>query len=248
MKISDITTTIKKRISDYIEFDVDEIFDQSDFITIFGGSVRDSIAGLDIHDVDILCMSKSAEKLRYFLTHKYNYKSLDLYDIDTINMYKGISLISEPWTLMNENKKIIQIIKPTLNNQGLKSHTTSVTDQYIDAYRYLIKNIDLSCCGVFIEKDFYISKIADDNDGIILKEACDYAIAHCLSKSFKINKSAVLYNEDRTNFREDKLIKRGWTNLYPDYFTFDAKKTNLVQERLVKIIQLELESDYDYKI
>ena len=105
--LKDLTEKVKKGISDYIGFNVQEIFDQSDYITIYGGAVRDSIAGMDIHDVDILCVSKSAKILYKFLNSKYNYKRLDLYDLDALNMYKGIRIISEPWTLMNDNGKII---------------------------------------------------------------------------------------------------------------------------------------------
>ena len=62
--LKDLETKIIKRISNYIGFDVNEIFGVSDQITIFGGAVRDSLAGLEIHDIDILCMNESAHKLR----------------------------------------------------------------------------------------------------------------------------------------------------------------------------------------
>jgi len=44
--LKDLTEKVKKGISDYIGFNVQEIFDQSDYITIYGGAVRDSIAGM----------------------------------------------------------------------------------------------------------------------------------------------------------------------------------------------------------
>ena len=65
-----LTNKITERISDYIEFDVKQLFEVSDYITIYGGAVRDSIAGLEIHDVDKLCMSQSAQKLLLYLTTK----------------------------------------------------------------------------------------------------------------------------------------------------------------------------------
>ena len=232
--LKDLTEKVKKRISDYIGFNVQEIFDQSDYITIYGGAVRDSIAGMDIHDVDILCMSQSAEKLYKFLNKKYNYKRLDLYDLDALNMYKGIRIISEPWTLMNDDKKIIQLIKPYYR-KGLETETL-----YIKAYTDLIKNVDISCCGVFLE---------DGIDGILLKEACKYAIIHCLSKSFELQKWSKLFNDERTSFREDKLIKRGWTNLnkLPNLFEID---TSIYQkrDRKLKLLELDFKTDYDFKI
>lgn len=65
-------------------------------------------------------------------------------------------------------------------NQGTESN-------YINAYKDLIKNVDISCCGVFLEEDIM--------DGILLKEACKYAIIHSLSKNFELQKWSKLFNE-----------------------------------------------------
>ena len=240
MKLEEITNNITKKITEYIEFDIKELFNQSDCITIYGGAVRDSIAELEIHDIDILCMPKSSEKLRNFLIDYKNYKILDFYDIDTLNMYKGISIIQNPWTLINKNNKIIQIIRPKFGDARFQN----ADELYKTAYYSLIKNVDLSCCGVFIEKK---------NNIISLKESCKNSIVQCISKTFEINKWATLYNSDRTNFREDKLIRRGWINLNPDiYYSASNKikrnKIKLKYQRMMKIILLELEFEYDYKI
>jgi len=148
--LKDLQNKVEKRISDYIEFDVKELFEVSDYITIYGGAVRDSLADLEIHDIDILCMPDSANKLKKYLK-KYNYISLDLYDPDSLNMYHGISLIAEPWTLMNDNKKIIQIIRPRWKGQINPNTHKMNGDGYQQAYHDLIKNVDISCCGVFLE-------------------------------------------------------------------------------------------------
>lgn len=253
MTLQEITKKITKRISDYIEFDVNEIFEQSDYITIYGGAVRDSIADLEIHDVDILCMSKSAEKLAKFLKEKYNYKRIDLYDIDSVNMYKGISLISEPWTLMNDNKKIIQIIKPnfkqpTYNKVPILSE---LLYNYETAYRSLIKNVDLSCCGVFIENGVYTNNKNEKYEGIVLREASKNAIVNCLSKTYEVNEWATLFNNDRTVFRDDKLSKRGWYKLSNNNYPFTPFGQDIIKkqhEREIKIKSLELYTNYDYKI
>ena len=244
MKLKDITSKIIKRISEYVEFDVNEIFAQSyginsNDITIYGGAVRDSIAGLEIHDVDILCMSKSAEKLRQFLINCKNYKTLELYDLDALNMYKGIPIILEPWTLINKNNKIIQIIRPSFG----PVNDNNYEKQYQNAYYNLIKNVDLSCCGVFIEKNI--------NNNILLKEACKNSIVQCFSKTFEINKWSLLYNTERTNYREYKLSNRGWINLEREKDKFininDKYKIKIIKRKM-KIMSIELKSDYDYKI
>ena len=235
--LKDLEVKVIKRISDYIGFDVNEIFNVSDQIVIFGGSVRDSLAGLEIHDIDILCMSESAHKLREFLT-QYNYVHVDLYDQDSLNMYKGISLISEPWTLMNSDRKIIQIIRPA---------AYKTMSEYSTAYKNLIKNVDISCCGVFLEKT---------ENGIQLKEACKDAIVHSLSKIYEVNKHFKMYSQDRTMHRTNKLNNRGWISLYrlmtktSDLLSsFGLKSSDILKyNRLHKLNTLEFKPERDYKI
>jgi len=238
--LKDLQNKVEKGISDYIGFDVREIFNQSDYITIYGGSVRDSLAELDIHDIDILCMSESAKKLRDFIVDEKNYQPLDLYDADALNMYKGISMIEEPWTFMNDNKKIIQIIRPRYAGYTtkVKNDLNHIT-KYQLAYYELIKNVDLSCCGVFLE----------NNGEIKLKEACKSAIIHCLSKTFKIQEWSKLYNKDRTMTRERKLTERGWDNLSePSFNMYIDKGYYIKKTRKLKLIELEFKPEYDFKI
>jgi hypothetical protein len=238
--LKDLQDKVEKGISNYIGFDVKEIFNKSDYITIYGGSVRDSIAGMDIHDIDILCMSTSAQKLREFIVNEKNYQPLDLYDVDTLNMYKGISIIEEPWTFMNDDKKIIQIIRPRYNGYPtIKKNDPGHTSGYKLAYYNLIKNVDLSCCGVFLEN-------LDGN--IKLREGCKSAIVHCLTKTFKIQEWSKLYEKNRTMNREYKLTSRGWENLSDPLNIYINKNLNLKNERRLKLIELEFKPEYDFKI
>ena len=107
MTLQELKEKVEKRISEYIGFDVDEIFKVGDYITIYGGAVRDSIAEMEIHDVDILCMSDSANKLAQFIQER-GYSKVDLYGKDEVNMYQGIKIISEPWTFINNKKSIFK--------------------------------------------------------------------------------------------------------------------------------------------
>ena len=241
--LKDLQDKVEKKISDYIEFDVKKLFTVSDYITIYGGAIRDSLAGLEIHDIDILCMPDSANKLRGFLKEEYGYESLDLFDQDALNMYKGISLIAEPWTLMNKNKKIIQIIRPRWQSQLNKPNDDYSKRGYQESYQNLIKNVDLSCCGVFLENRF--------SNEIRIGEACKDAIVHCVSRTYIVNKWAKLYNTDRTLYREHKLTLRGWSglDLHSDYWhSIETKRKFLKRERLSKIFTLEFKPEYDYKI
>jgi len=232
MTLQELKEKVEKRISEYIGFDVDEIFKVGDYITIYGGAVRDSIAEMEIHDVDILCMSDSANKLAQFIQER-GYSKVDLYGKDEVNMYQGIKIISEPWTFINNKKSIIQIIRP---HYSFRKGVTA----YVDSYENLIKNVDISSCGVFIEFN------GKEN---VLKESCKNAIAYCLSKTFIINDWAELYNKDRTSTRENKLLNRGWFNLNPTEYvnSIDLKKA----ERRLKLSQIEFQpevTDKYYKI
>ena len=229
--LKDLTEKVIKGISNYIEFDVNEIFEQSDYITIYGGSVRDSIAEKEIHDIDILCMPNSAEKLSKFI-QKYNFTKLDLFDQDTLNMYEGLRLIAEPWTFINNNKKIIQIIRPSFRD--------SISD-YDKSYINILKNVDISCCGVFLE--------IQDNE-LRLRESCRNGIIHCLTKTFEVNEWSKLYNKNRTIVRESKLKSRGWRDLKlePLPFLYIDEIPSLKIERLLKITSLEFKPEYNYKV
>lgn len=228
LKYKAIEDRIKFKISEYIGFDVNELF-LSDYITIYGGAIRDSIAELEIHDIDILCMPNSANKLKSFLLTK-GYNQVELYDQDKLNMYHGLTLISEPWTLI-KNTKIIQIIRPRWYRVD---NRRSDIRAYENAYYNLIRNVDISCCGVFLEQDH------NNNNKLSLKEACENAIIQCLTKTFKINKEALLYNEKRIHDREYKLIGRGWTNFgisnYQNISNVDISKIN----RKHKLIEIDL--------
>jgi hypothetical protein len=248
--LKDLQNKVEKGISEYIEFDVKDIFEQSDYITIYGGAVRDSIAGLEIHDVDILCMSESAKILAEFIEER-DFKKLDLYDLDTHNMYKGISLIEEPWTFMNKNRKIIQIIRPRYASYSTKLKNSSEhKSKYQIAYYNLIKNVDLSCCGVFLE-NFGVLDGGNFARRIRLKEACKSAIIHCISKTFEIQNWTKLYNEKRTLDRAWKLENRGWENINGSSSAVKSlidKGYNLKRLRKLKLIELEFEPEYDFKI
>lgn len=200
-----LTKICTDSISKYLNMDVDEIFNVGDYIAIFGGAVRDSLAQKEIHDVDILCLSESAKKLSEYLEN-INFLKVDLYDQHQLAMYKEILIINEPWTFIKD-KKIIQIIRPVGVYQSLdptnKNHISYKS--LIDSYYSVLSNIDLSCCGVFLERD---------RDAIIkLKESHPQSIAHCRSCIFEILKKNSMFNQHRTDMRSFKLIDRGWKNI-----------------------------------
>jgi hypothetical protein len=197
-KLRDIAVTqedkIRQSLSEYLEFDSDELFKSKfNLVRIFGGAVRDILAEQPINDVDILCGSKALRYIESVLEQNgYQYMEM-LNGKDLQEMYSEIHIINEPHTWI-KGKKIVQLIRPSLSNWK------SDSSLYEEGFRDLISNVDLSCCGV-------------SYDGENLYEDYPNAIVHCQSKVYSVNKSAKMYSERRINHRIHKLKDRGWEEI-----------------------------------
>jgi len=200
------TMLLKERLDQYIEFDSDEIFLCNDVVRIFGGAIRDCINGSDINDVDILCTSKSREVLNQLLI-RHGYKHLTDIHKDSLNqLYKGISIISEPLTYINSRMKIIQLIFPV----------TPTT--YENSFNDLITNVDISCCGI-------------SYNGLVVYENVRDAIIHAQYKKFIVLLNSRMFQPTRINARIFKFTSRGYTEINGvDYRTF---KINLLLDGLI---------------
>jgi len=134
-------------------------------------------------------------------------------------MYKEIHCISEPWTFIKDSK-IIQIIRPA---GGVRlSNGVPSLGNLIDSYYALLSDVDISACGVFIERD---------RDGIAkLKESHPHAITHCRSGVFEILKNNRMFGVHRTDMRAFKLSDRGWKNI--------TESNDIKDERRVKLMGL----------
>lgn len=179
-----------------------------------------------------ISIPKSAHNLKEILCKK-GFKSYDLYDPVTLEMYSSIHLIHEPWTLIKDNK-VIQIIRPVPDVNSFKtskSYGPSVGN-LIDAAYGLLSDIDLSSSGVFLEKD--------KSGQIKLFESHPYAITHCRNKIFATLQNNRMYGDKRTDMRKWKLRDKGWK---------DILELDIKDERKVKISNLgdSQKPDYDYK-
>jgi len=257
--LRDLTAQILTDISEYMGFDAKEIFEQGDFIAIFGGAVRDSLAKKEIHDIDIACLPESAYHLKDFLLEK-GYYEVSLYDKDTWEMYEHISVISEPWTFQN-GKKTIQIIRPRFlatNGPNRTKFTCGrhpfplpplfTDEKAVNAYYSILSGVDITACGVFIEKNNHEAKIGggSKNNEILLKESYKNAILHCLAKVFEIKENSGMYEKKRTDHRSFKLQDRGWACLDDEYGR--KQKKLIVYQRILKLIKTELTYDYNCTI
>ena len=213
----ELTEICANKISEYLGFNMSKIFKTGDYIAIFGGAVRDSLADKEIHDIDILCLPESALSLSKFLTDD-GFIKVDLYDKVTLEMYNSIHCISEPWTFIKDSK-IIQIIKPA---DGKLVNGNTTIGSLLDAYYALLSDVDISACGVFIERD---------RDGIAkLKESHLHAITHCRSSVFEILRNNRMFGGTRTEHRKFKLETRGWKDI--------SNSDDIKDERRVKLMGL----------
>lgn len=185
-----MTYSIKDKLDEYLEFDSSALFEYRGYLVrVFGGSIRDIIAGEKINDVDILIGSKALNYVEEVLQQR-GYRFFEqLNGKDLQEMYSEIHIIAEPKTWI-KGDKIVQLIRPSINSGGSEK-------AYIKGFSELVSNVDLSCCGVSWDgKQFY--------------EDFPNALLHCQSKVFSENKKAKMYSQKRIIHRIHKLKERGW--------------------------------------
>lgn len=188
-----LTKKVKQDIDNYLEFDSSILFKSCDYLEIFGGAVRDSIADMEIHDIDILALS-IGEKTCSKILENNGYKFMNLLNMKEIHeMYKDIHCIFEPRTFINKNLKIVQLIRPTPT-------LFPVENYFSKDFFELMREVDLSCCGVSF-------------NGLHIRENCPDAVLHCQNGYYSINNKAKMYNENRNIMRTEKLKGRGWKDI-----------------------------------
>lgn len=183
--------TIKKRLDDYLEFDSNDLFKNTSLVRIFGGAIRDSLCGDEIHDIDILTGSNSHWILESVLRKNgYNYiESLTPKDLSSV--YTNIKIINEPHSWVN-GTKVVQLIRPATGYKKSES-------EYIESFNDLIRNVDISCCGV-------------SYNGYNLYENCPNSIIQCINKVFFVNTKAKMLT-NRIVHRKNKFYDRGWKEI-----------------------------------
>jgi hypothetical protein len=200
------TQLVKNRLHKYLGFKIDDLLKDTDAI-VYGGAIRDSLADLEIHDVDIMALPDScniiSNRLKELDFRPFNFASADI-----MNMYKGLDrIINEPLTfiknntsVLNHTKKystIVQLIRPVFDKS--RSRQDAYTLQHS-----LVSGVDLSCCGVAYEFG------NPTPDKYLLYETVTDAFDHCKRKVFKVLSDNTLYRANRIDHRIAKLMDRGW--------------------------------------
>ena len=195
MKRTDLELKIEKRITEYLDFDVNNLlentYDNNDAY-IFGGAVRDSIAGKKINDVDILCLPNTFKNFVKILKGEGYVRNTKMVVKDIENLYKNIHVIFEPVSYIKiiENEiRIVQLIKPAIHSRDIFKIKQSMFS--------LLGQVDFSNCG-----------IAYDKNG--LKEVVNGSILQCEMNIFTYLGEKQLMQSDRTIDRKFKFEERGW--------------------------------------
>lgn len=220
---------IKEELDKYLEFDSSLLFKDTDYLVIFGGSLRDIISKNTINDIDIMCLPKSMEAAIDVLT-KNNYFFVDLFSKDILNMYNEIHIIFEPKTFVNSNGKKIQFIRPSIVNLA-RNFSVGEFDYMLYSFINLLKNIDLSCCGLFW-------------DGDELFESYVGSVKQCEERKFIELPRNSMYNRRRIDERKHKMI-------YEKYFDEIVERDMSIQRgRLLKLNEIftEEKNMEDYKV
>lgn len=221
---------IKKRIDEYLGFDSDKLLRPKNvvvdgiarpvekfrqavgkpLIRVFGGAVRDTIAGQKINDLDVLVGSKMLHTAEVVL-HLNGFVYMEnLTGKDLGAMYKELHIIDEPRTWMNpRNMSIVQLIRPA----GINSENPVAS---------VVQNVDISCCGV-------------SWDGYDLYENFPNAVMHCQTMHFQVNQKARMRTQ-RTEARASKLMERGWERLKGEDTIRDLKINALLDAPVIKFV------------
>lgn len=205
---------IKKYLDEYLEFDSDKIFNNTDYAVVFGGSLRDIVAGdsFTIKDIDIMCLPLSKRIIHNILLEE-GYTKYDLFSPDVFLLYSQIKCIFEPKTFVKGNK-IVQLISPTIRNGDVNFNSLK------NNFFKILTNVDLSSSGLVY-------------DGKLLYESVKNATQHCKDKRFIEIKDAEMYNKDRIVIRKDNLIRKGWN---------EYRKTDDINLRYQKIMSIRNKS------
>lgn len=233
---------IKNRIDDYLEFDTNQLLKYTDYAIIFGGAVRDSIADQPINDVDIMALNHSIEYLILNL-ERNGYSLSNLTKPNITCLYDLTHIIFEPITYMNKNRKIIQLIRPSIGKilsmkpkvrptvsvftNELKFDLVSDECAAKTAYFTLLSNVDISCCGVAF-------------DGFNLYETIPMAVKQCMNKEFDYISSNMMVHHNRVHDRIAKMESRGWSLLHDSGLSDkQVERNNKLKFMMTDHLQLE---------
>lgn len=196
---------IKKELDNYLGFDFNDIVAVTDFATVFGGALRDIIAGdaENINDIDIVALPKSASNIVGVLASNGYINMGDLVKQDIAITYGELGFFREVMTFVSavDFGKRVQIIVPrsTLRSREEgRDVGDNIYKGFIENYNYILHNVDLSCCALAFRHE--------------LISIYEHAILHSRAKVYRQMEGSAMANSRLPN-RCAKLNIRGWIDV-----------------------------------
>lgn len=210
---------IERALSAYLEFPVCELFmiephpsNVRPLVHIYGGAVRDALAGMDISDIDLACAPFMVRPLMSFLMDEgYEQQDGNQELPETLRlMYKDMEpIINEP-IVFKRHEKVVQLIRPRIfiplspkyDVQG--RYKKPATQQFFN----FLADVDLTCCGV--------SYGIPPTSMSTMPRLCEHiegATSDAIMKTFRTNACAHPLMTRRLDLRKKKLTGRGWTEI-----------------------------------
>lgn len=161
---------------------------------IFGGALRDVIAGMEIEgDLDVITSTSGYEKIRDVIESDVRWS---ISPSKGIMDYKEAGAVEVKEYISYDNKRV-QFIIP--NDSGIFSrimdnYSTNTISKLIDS----VRDVDIVCCGFVMLENGKVFEV--------LPEAYD----DCKNKILRLNTSSKKIGIDRLKNRVSKLVQRGW--------------------------------------
>lgn len=194
MILQDKSEKVQQEIFKEYEIEIDNLL--TDDAIIFGGIIRDILTNEDISrskDIDIIVAESSLNTIEAYLKG-IGYARNKKEEEAITSQYKKDTFEFHVWTGL-QSKKRIDLMIP--GEQFIRDHGVGFITDLMSNMRYLL-NVDLSSSLIGYNKHL----------GIIYNDKNTFKMLD--KKIFKINTKSMLYNEDATEERADKLEHKEW--------------------------------------
>ena len=183
---------VRRSISDRIGFDVDQFLTGTDAV-IFGGAVRDSLARMEVNDIDIAALPESREVLTDRL-NEIGFKVLDnsIREEELFvfaDQYEDFRLIFNLKTWVSSDISI-QLISPIVTC-GL-----SKMANFAELLEF-VSGVDFSNCGVAYQPG-------------VIHETVSGALHDIRGRKFRLIEDAPMNHIKNSSLRREKFESRGW--------------------------------------
>jgi hypothetical protein len=197
---------VHEHISAYLCKDVSHYI-ANEKVLIYGGAVRDALAGDEIRDVDIVGDSASCMSIQFKLMRDGWEKNR------SFGVAKDIAMMSESERQYQEQYNLFALTEWHLNGRQVQLMTPK--EEFYKAVHLRTDEVEL--CTVMFASNVDLSNCAvgyNLHNGFISFAPC--AVHDCLNRRFKVMSKAHLKHEKNIKERIKKFVDRGWLHYEDD--------------------------------